>query len=234
MGNTPKLSIIIPAYNEEKTVGEVVKRLLAIPFTGWSTEIIVVNDASTDSTKTVLEAFASRAKIINLPKNGGKGSAVNAGIAAATGDFAIIQDADLECRPEEIPLLLKALGDVSAGNKIAVMGSREIHEENEKTKSLSGVGSRFITTLINFLWNASLTDTLMCYKLFPKATFGYFGAGRFEAEMLFIARLLQNGYKIVEVPVTYTPRAQDAGKKIRYRDGIKIILRLVWFRVAGR
>lgn len=229
----PKLSIIIPAYNEEKTVGEVLERLLAVPFAGWATEVIVVNDASTDGTLAALKNFSSRVTIINLPKNGGKGSAVNAGLQAAIGDFAIIQDADLECRPEEIPLLLAALGHPDS-TKTAVIGSRETNDENPKQKSLSRFGSISITKLINFLYGSSLTDASMCYKLFSKATFGYFGTGGFEAELLFILRLLKNGYRIVEVPVSYIPRGTDAGKKIRYRDGIKILLRIIAFRVVGK
>jgi glycosyltransferase involved in cell wall biosynthesis len=230
----PKISIIVPIYNEGKTVGEVLKRLLAIPFVGWDTEIIAVNDASTDTTEAVLEKFFSRVIVINLPKNKGKGGAVNEGLQKATGDFAIIQDADLECLPEEIPLLLKALGDISLKKKIAVMGSREINTENKKRTTLTGVGARFITSFINFLWGTSLTDALMCYKLFPRETFGYFSAGRFESEILFVARLLQNGYHIIEVPVSYFPRSADEGKKIRYRDGLRMITRIAWFRVTGK
>lgn len=233
----PKLSIIIPAYNEEKTVGEVLKRLLAVPFAGWNIEVIAVDDASTDDTCAVLDTFTSRVKIIHLSNNAGKGSAVHAGLKVATGDFAIIQDADLECRPEEIPFLLNALGDgssVSSGNKIAVMGSREMDEKNKKIKTLASTGSRFITSLVNFLYGSSLTDASMCYKLFPKNTFGYFGTGGFEAELIFILQLLKNGYHIREVPVSYTPRGVNEGKKIRYRDGIRIIIRVIRFRIAGR
>jgi glycosyltransferase involved in cell wall biosynthesis len=231
--NTPKLSIIIPAWNEGKTVGLVIERLLKIPFDGWMVEIIAVNDGSTDNTAAVLNGFLNRITVVHLSKNSGKGSAIRAGIEASTGDYAIIQDADLECTPEEIPMLLRGLGDVSSGNKIAVMGSREINEKNKKNRSLSGAGSRFITTLINFLYGSSLTDTLMCYKLFPRAVFSYFGAGGFDAEMIFIARLLKEGYKIVEIPVSYSPRQNDAGKKIRYRDGIRIILKILFFRFTG-
>jgi glycosyltransferase involved in cell wall biosynthesis len=228
-----KLSIIVPAYNEEKTVGEVLERLLAVPFAGWATEVIVVNDASTDGTLAAIKNFSSRVIIINLPKNGGKGSAVNAGLKVATGDFAIIQDADLECRPEEIPFLLVALGQ-SDSTKTAVIGSRETNDKNPKQKSLSRFGSLLITKLINLFYSSSLTDASMCYKLFPRATFGYFGIGGFEAELLFILRLLKNGYHIIEVPVSYVPRGTNAGKKIRYRDGIKIILRIIRFRITGR
>lgn len=230
----PKLSIIVPAYNEEKTVGQVLDRVLAVPFSGWMTETIVVNDGSTDGTLAALKSFSSRVIIINLPKNGGKGSAVNAGLKAATGDFAIIQDADLECQPEEIPLLLSVLNTSSLHAKVAAIGSRETHVANPKMKSLSRLGSLSITQLINLLYGSSLTDASMCYKLFPKATFGYFGTGGFEAELLFMLHLLKNDYRIIEVPVSYVPRGTDAGKKIRYRDGIKILLRIIVFRVTGK
>lgn len=230
-----KLSIIIPCYNEEKTVGLVIERLLKIPFTGWEVEIIAVNDGSTDGTSSVLNGFSSRMKVLNLTKNRGKGSAVKVGIDAATGDYVIIQDADLECSPEEIPLLLKPLENLPQGEKVVVMGSRELgNQDEEKSKPLSRLGSLSITKLINILYGSSLTDALMGYKLFPRATFGYFTVGRFEAEMIFITHVLKEGYKIVEVPVSYNPRAQDAGKKIRYRDGLKIIIRILRFWVTGR
>ncbi|MBI2120106.1 MAG: glycosyltransferase [Parcubacteria group bacterium] len=156
---------------------------------------------------------------------------MNAALAVATGDFAIIQDADLECSPEEIPLLLKALKPLDPRAKVAVIGSRETHAKNPKKKTLSRFGSLSITKLINLFYGSALTDASMCYKLFPKSAFGYFDAGGFEAELLFILRLLQNGYRIVEVPVSYIPRSTRNGKKIRYRDGIKILLRIVIFRV---
>jgi glycosyltransferase involved in cell wall biosynthesis len=231
----PKLSIIIPAYNEEKTVGEIIERVLVVPFSGWNTEIIAVNDASTDGTLAVMKNFSSRIKIINLPKNSGKSSAVCSALRQASGDFAIIQDADLECRPEEMPILLSALGTLPDPRaKIAVIGSRETHELNPKKKTFSRFGSLFITKFINFLYGSSLTDTSMCYKLFPRPAFGYFTNGGFEAESLFVARLLKNGYDITEVPVSYFPRSTQEGKKIRYRDGVKIVIRILWFRVTGR
>lgn len=230
-----KLSIIIPCYNEEKTVGLVIERLLKIPFTGLEVEIIVVNDGSTDGTAVVLNDFSSRVKVLNLAKNSGKGSAVKAGLDAATGDYAIIQDADLECTPEEIPLLLKPLENLPRGEKVVVMGSRELgNQDEEKSKPFSRLGSLSITKLINILYGSSLTDALMGYKLFPRATFSYFTVGRFEAEMIFITRVLKEGYTIVEVPVSYNPRAQDAGKKIQYRDGFKIIIRILRFWITGR
>jgi len=233
--SVPYLTIIIPAYNEEKTVGEVIRRVLAVPFSGWKVEVIAVNDASTDGTLFALEEFNSRIKIIDLPRNGGKGSAVSAALRVAEGDFAIIQDADLECKPEEMPLLLSALGSApDPATKLSVIGSRETHEQNPRKFALSRFGSLSITKLINLLYGSSLTDASMCYKLFPRPSFGYFGECGFEAELLFMAKLLKNGYEVKEVPVSYIPRGTEDGKKIRYRDGIKIILRILKFRVTGR
>lgn len=230
----PKLSIIVPCYNEEKTVGTIIRRVLAVPFPGWTTEVIVVNDGSTDGTASILDDFASRIRVIHFPKNSGKGSAVKAGMEVATGDFAVIQDADLECMPEEIPLLLRPLYDSAPDKKFAVIGSRELHKKNPKGLSLSRFGSLSITKLINILYGSSLTDASMCYKLFPKAAFGYFNTGGFEAEHLFVVRLLEAGYTIVEVPVSYHPRDQKGGKKIKYRDGIKIIMRILRHKLTGR
>ncbi|MEK7180170.1 MAG: glycosyltransferase family 2 protein [Patescibacteria group bacterium] len=228
--NIPKLSIIIPVFNEERTVGIVTERILATKFPGWEIEVIAVNDGSADNTASVLNSFSSKIKVINLLKNVGKGSAVKAGIEAATGDFAIIQDADLECKPEEIPLLLEALKKFPRDAKIAVMGSRELHgRKDHESLFFHRLGSLSITKLINVLYGASLTDTLMCYKLFPRATFSYFQAGGFDSEMIFLTRLLAEGYRIVEVPVSYTPRSTKEGKKISYKHGIKIIFKIVTF-----
>ena len=231
--NIPKLSIIVPVFNEEKTIGVMLKRLLIVPFPQWTTEIIVVNDGSIDGTASVLDSFPSLVKVINLKKNSGKGSAVKEGLKEATGDFAIIQDADLECQPEEIPLLLAPLKNVTPGAKIAVMGSRELHKDNHKSLLLSRLGSLSITKLINILYGSFLTDVLMGYKLFPKATFGYFTTGGFESEVLFMTRLLKEGYRIIEVPVSYNPRSNKAGKKMKYRHGIKTIIRVLIFRITG-
>ena len=229
---TRKLSIIIPCYNEEKTVSAIVKRVLAVSFSGWGREVIVVNDGSTDGSAQALAEFSSGAfkpsdiHILNLEKNSGKGTAVREALKVATGDFVIIQDADLECQPEEIPLLLKVLEGLPAGEKVMVLGSRELGDANEKSKHLSRFGSLSITMLINLLYGSTLTDASMCYKLFPRSTFNFFNAGGFEAELLFVTRLLKEGYRIIEVPVTYKPRDTSEGKKIRYRDGIKILFKI--------
>lgn len=230
----PKLSIIVPCYNEEGTVGLVLERLLKVPFTGWQTEVIAVNDGSTDGTAQVLKGFSARVKVVNLAQNSGKGSAVKQGLDLAGGDFAVIQDADLECDPREIPLLLNELKKYPAGEKVAVMGSRELHKDNHKSRFFTRLGSLTITKLINLLYGSSLSDALMGYKLFSRQSFGFFPAGGFEAENLFIIRLLKEGYRVAEVPVTYTPRGYGEGKKIKYRHGLKIIFRILRYWITGR
>jgi len=228
----PKLSIIIPAFNEEATVGAVIERVLGVPFDGWSVEVVAVNDGSTDGTREILSKYSSDIVVINLPKNCGKGGAVKAGIEVATGDFAIIQDADLECSPEEIPSLLEPLQNIGE-EKIVIMGSRELLKDNNKGKFFSRLGSLSITKFINLLYGVSLTDTLMGYKLFPRATFSHFGGGGFEAEMLFLCFLLQNKYRIIEVSVSYTPRDNESGKKISYKDGLVILYKIGIFWIKG-
>ncbi|MDP3996368.1 MAG: glycosyltransferase family 2 protein [bacterium] len=222
-----KLSIIIPAWNEEKTVGKVIEKVLAAPFpVGWQKEVIAVNDGSSDGTKAVIDSFSTRIKAVHMSKNGGKGSAVKEGLKKASGDFAVIQDADLECDPAEIALLLEAL-QKSPQEKTAVMGSREMFYGNQKDWSLSRLGSLSITTLINFLYGSSFSDALMCYKLFPRRTFGYFQGGGFDSEMIFLVNLLKDGYKVIEVPVTYNPRDKGQGKKISYIHGVQIIFKIL-------
>ncbi|MCK5059909.1 MAG: hypothetical protein KAR00_02055, partial [Candidatus Pacebacteria bacterium] len=137
---------------------------------------------------------------------------------------------DLECKPEEIPLLLKALENSPPGTKVAVMGSRELHgARDHKSQFMPRFGSVFITKLINILYGTSLTDTLMGYKLFPRTTFSYFNSGGFETEILFLVRLLTERYRIIEVPVSYIPRGTGEGKKIKYRHGVIIIFKIVSF-----
>lgn len=231
--NIPKLSIIIPAFNEESTVGDIIERVCKVPFNDWEIEIIAVNDGSTDGTKKILDGYSSSIKVIHLLKNSGKGSAVKAGLGVATGDFALIQDADLECQPEEIPLLLEPLQNIASKDKIAVIGSRELSKDNHTSDFFTRLGSLSITKFINLLYDTSLTDTLMGYKLFPRATFGYFGMGGFDAEMLFLCHLLQEGYHVVEVPVSYVPRSKDDGKKINYWHGIMILYKVAVFWIKG-
>ncbi len=223
------LSIVVPAFNEEGTVRQILNALLSLQLPGWGKEIIVVDDASTDRTKEILKDFEGKVRIIHLEKNSGKGSAVMHGSRAATGDYILVQDADLEYDPREIPELLRALGE---GKGDIVHGSRNLRKQRREGSYIKRAGVWFLTELFNMFYGTRLTDACVCYRLFPKSAAVHFGAGRFESELLFSAKAVRAGYKITEVPVTYSPRTVAEGKKIQYRDGLVGIYALTadWLR----
>lgn len=219
-----KLSIVIPCYNEEHTIKEILLRVLAVdlsfPDVSWEKEIIIVDDASTDNTKNILKGFNHVAKVITLSKNNGKGTAVKRGLEEATGDYIIIQDADLEYNPNEIPLFLKELKPDSS---YVVYGSRNLYHVKRKGFIHQRLGVWFITKMINGFYNLRLTDVWTCYKLFPQSAKEHFVPGRFEAELLFTTALARANFMIMEVPITHAPRDAKYGKKIRIIDGLKAI-----------
>lgn len=224
-----KLSIIIPCYNEEKTLSILLDKVFSLNFPLWEIEVVVIDDASTDKTQTILNEYNDRAKILRLEQNSGKGTAVEKGLSVATGDYLIIQDADLEYNPEEIHLFIKA---VEKGAEV-VYGSRNLHHENRRGFIVQRSGVWMITKIINLMYGVKLTDVWTCYKLFPKDTKKYFMAGRFESELLFTASVLRHDYTIVEVPISHSPRDVNEGKKIRYRDGFKAIQLLIADRLIN-
>jgi SAM-dependent methyltransferase len=219
-----KLSIVIPVYNEEKTIEELLSRVFDVKIPGWTTEVVVVDDASSDKTSLLLKKHGTKIKVVTLGKNSGKGTAVERGLAAATGDYIVIQDADLEYHPREIPSLVLML---PAGSKGVVYGSRNLHHEPREGFIFQRLGVWVITKLINTMYGAKLTDVWTCYKLFPADAKKHFVQGKFEAELIFTAALLRDGYEIVEAPISHAPRGAEEGKKIRYRDGFRAIQLLI-------
>jgi glycosyltransferase involved in cell wall biosynthesis len=216
-----KLSIVIPCYNEKETIRDILSRVTNVELPkGWNKEIIVIDDASTDGTRDLLKDFGDKAKIVFLSKNSGKGSAVKKGLEEATGDFIIIQDADLEYDPAEIPLFLN---DLKPGSTQVVYGSRNLYHVKRKGFYYQRLGVWFITKMINGFYNLRLTDVWTCYKLFPQSAKKHFVGGRFEAELLFTTAIVRDGYTIKEVPITHKPRDARHGKKIRIRDGVRAI-----------
>jgi len=229
MQNTRTLSIVVPCYNELKTIQQLLNRLLVVDVSPWKKEIIVVDDCSVDGTREILKEFESRVTVVYQEKNGGKGTAVARGLAQATGDYVLIQDADLEYDPEEIPLLLAA---IDAEKVEVVYGSRNLRPRERMGGRIPRLGVWFITKLINVLYGLHLTDVWTCYKLFPRAAAGAFASGGFESELLFTAALARRRYRFAEVAISYHPREVQEGKKIRYRDGLYSIFAIIvdWVR----
>lgn len=228
-----KLSIIIPCFNEKATIREILKRVQGVPLVGWEKEVIVVDDASTDGTCEILKEIVAEKgepqlglKFCFQPRNGGKGSAVKRGIAEATGDFLLIQDADLEYNPAEIPSLLKLIGTKLPDGRAVdtVYGSRNLSHVPRKGFLIPRAGVWLITKLVDVMYGQKLTDVWTCYKLFPKSAGKYFVAGGFESEIVFTLAAIRKGYAIAEGPISHAPRDVQHGKKIRYRDGIRAIV----------
>jgi hypothetical protein len=220
--SAPIVSIIVPVYNESATVAAVIERLLTIDLPA-EREIIVVNDGSGDGTRRVLDALERtwRLRIVHGDRNRGKGHAIRAGIAAASGDIVAIQDADLELDPAQLASLV---APILEGKADVVYGSRFL-AGRPQAPALTLAANRFLTTLTNVLYGSSLTDMETCYKIMRASVAKSLPltANRFDIEPEITARLLTAGHRIIECPVTFTPRSRAAGKKIGWRDGVTAI-----------
>ena len=223
------LSVIIPVYNEESTVAEVIEKVsgISLPF---EKEIIVVDDGSSDGTSALLAARQQHlAKLYSSPVNIGKGAAVRIGLSFAKGDIILLQDADLETNPDEYLQLLQPILD---GKTSVVYGSRFL-KRNDNVPVLRRLANGGLTTLTNLLFRSRLTDMETAYKVFTKEVAGKLKlrANSFDIEPEITARICKAGYKIIEVPISYSPRTVSEGKKINWRDGFKAIWMLVKSRL---
>lgn len=232
---TKILSIIIPVLNEEQTIAEVIRRVAAQDLGTWEKEIIVINDGSSDNSKIKIQNAKLQFKIQNLiyiehPTNLGKGTAIKSGLAAATGDAIIIQDADLEYSPAEFPNLLAELENHPEA--AAIFGSRNLKPRRHGYAHYVW-GVAVLTWIINILYWTRLTDSYTCYKLFrsnaiksiPLQSRGF----EFEAEIT--CKLLRGGRQIREIPIDYFPRSFAEGKKIRFRDAVKGVFTILKYRL---
>jgi glycosyltransferase involved in cell wall biosynthesis len=222
-GRPERLSIIVPVYNEARTVRAVIDRLLTIDLP-VSREIILVDDGSTDGTGETLDRAAAEGlavTVIRMPKNGGKGSAIRAGLARATGTIVAIQDADLELDPAQLSALVQP---IVSGQSSVVYGSRFL-DGRSRAPRMTIAGNRMLTAATNLLYRASLTDMETCYKIMRAdvARSLNLSADRFDIEPQITARLLRNGHRIHELPVTFAPRSRAEGKKIKWRDGFRAL-----------
>jgi len=230
-----KLSIIIPVYNEEQTIGEVIERVWMVALDGVEREVIIANDGSSDGTRLAIDASRwshdTRVKIYNSPINLGKGAAVRFGIGMATGDILLVQDADLELDPNEYGRLLAPILD---GRTDVVYGSRFL-KPTARVAFRRRVANQFLTVLTNILFGARLTDMETAYKVFRREALDgiRLRCVGFDFEPEITAKLLRAGRRIVEVPIGYQPRREDEGKKIRWIDGVDAIYTLIKCRLGA-
>jgi glycosyltransferase involved in cell wall biosynthesis len=225
----PLVSIVVPAYNEAATIAAVLQRVAGVPFRH---EVIVVDDGSTDGTADIVAA-TDTARLIRRPLNAGKGAAVRDGIAASTGDIVVIQDADLEYDPKDLPRLLEPLFE---GRADVVYGTRLRGGEPQRAHLFwHYAGNRFLSLMVNVLFNTTISDMEVGYKAFR----GDLIRGirlvsddfRFEPEVT--AKVLKiPGVRLYEIPISYYGRTFAEGKKITWRDGVKAVGALVRFRVS--
>lgn len=211
-----KLSVLVPLYNEEKTIKQILNKLLIQKAV---TEIVVVDDGSVDDSAKIVKELALKNKKIKFfqKENGGKGSAIRLALKKASGCYVLIQDADLEYDPEEIPLLLEP---VLKGRSEVVYGSRFIGSHSNLL-FWHRLGNNFLNLLINLLYNTTLSDMETCYKLLPTELMKslHLTANKFDLEPEITCKILKKGIRIYEVPINYVGRDFSEGKKITWRDG---------------
>jgi glycosyltransferase involved in cell wall biosynthesis len=223
-----KLSVIIPVYNEVESIQVILKR---VHDTNLVHEIVVVDDGSKDGTRDVLAALDGKdsVRVILHEKNKGKGAAVRTGMAAATGEVLLIQDADLEYDPRDFPQLLQPIEE---GVADVVYGSRFLGRAHRVTMFWHLVANQMLTLMTNILYNTILTDMETGYKVFRREVLNgmVLHANSFDFEPEFTAKILKRKFRIFEVPITFNPRDYTQGKKIKLHDAFEAVWTLIKYR----
>ncbi len=222
-----KLSVIIPVYNEESTIQEILRQVRAVEL---AHEIIIVDDGSTDRTRELLKAEESQPGtiVIYQPVNQGKGVAVRTGIERATGDIILIQDADLEYDPRDYAVLIRPIVE---GRVKVVYGSRFLGPRKAML-FWHMLGNKMLTLVTNILYNTILSDMETCYKVFRADVIKGMPlhSRRFELEPEITAKVLKRGHRIFEVPISYYGREYSEGKKITWKDGFRALYAILKYR----
>ncbi len=226
-----KVSVIIPVYNEEATIQKIIEKVMSADFLFCEKEIIVIDDCSTDNTFNNLKKYEKQKniKIVKNSSNKGKGFSVREGIKTSSGDVILIQDADLEYDPQDYPKLLKPIIEEKSNT---VYGSRFTGEHNNLFFT-HWIANKFITFLIDVFFNTTLSDVEVGYKVFKKSLLNKFilKENRFAFEIEITAKVLKLKEKIFEVPISYTGRDYNEGKKIGWKDGIHAIWCILRYRL---
>lgn len=229
-----KLSIVIPCYNEERSIQEIISRVQAAVLPqGVEKEIIVVDDGSRDKTRALLAGLPSGVKVILKEKNEGKGSALKIGFREATGNYIIVQDADLEYDPADYAVILQPILE---GRAQIVFGSRNMYKGNTPSSKLFFYGGRALTYAFNVLFGSHFTDITTCYKAFPSSLVDqliFLPSNDFVFDGVdFTYALFKSGLPFQEVPIRYYPRHAEDGKKIKMSDGVKFMLAMLRIKIG--
>lgn len=228
-----KISILIPVFNEERTISKIINKVDEIKLS-IKKEIIVIDDGSTDSTVSKIDK--KKVRLILQHKNKGKGAAIRAGLKIATGDYVIIQDADLEYDPKLISILLKPILENKAEVVFGTRLNRMPHLRDEESNPrfiLHYLGNRSLSFMASILYGQWLTDIETCYKIFPRSALKNIKlrSNRFDFEPEITAKLIKKGYKIYELPIKANPRGVNEGKKLRtFHDGSIAFYTLIKYR----
>lgn len=228
-----KLSVLMPVYNEVRTIDEVLRLVSAVPI---EKEIVVVDDASSDGTREILSRWEGRdgVRIFRHERNRGKGAALATALGQARGEILIIQDADLEYDPAEYPTIIRP---IESGRADVVFGSRfRGSAENRVQNFWHTAGNRALTLVSNLFTDLNLTDMATCYKAFHRRVVPSLDltSSRFGVDAEFTVKVARGGFRIFEVPVSYFARSRAEGKKIRLRDGFSALGALVRYSLRGR